>query len=227
MICRAVVKKTGKKCECKVKFGGDFCGRHNKPDTNKFGQDVKSRAGSTRNGYANTYANNNSKPTTEEQVKKRNEELGINPDICMYCLINHKEDNDHLIPQCCITESIYGQNNSLNRVPSCSQCNGKKQGKVNDKFKLWLKEYCNWSQNKIDNLFNWINKNREYLFINKEGCEYLEKQYKHINMIHDIFQKSCENKEDIMNNLLKNIAQDKFLRDKAIQILKETPVLQE
>ena len=46
-------------------------------------------------------------------------------------------------------------------------------------------------------------------------------------MIHDIFQKSCENKEDIMINLLKNIAQDKFLRDKAIQIFKETPVLQE
>lgn len=184
-----------------------------------FGQNVKSRAGSSRNGLANTYANNNSKPTTEKQVKERNEDLGINPDICMYCNINPKKDDDHLIPQCCTKNSIYGQNNSLNRVPSCSQCNGKKGGKVNDELKLWLKDYCKWSTDKIHNLFKWINKNKDYLFIDEEGCNYLEDQYKYINMFHDISQKSCENKEDIMINLLKNIAQDEFLRDKAKQII--------
>ena len=194
---------------------------------NKFGQDVKSRAGSTRNGFANTFANNNSNSTTEKQVKERNEELGINPDICMYCNINPKEDNDHLIPQCCTKNSIYGQNNTLNRVPACSQCNGKKGGKVNHEFKLWLNKYCKWSQNKIDILFNWINKNKDNLFINEEGCKYLEEQYKHIDMFHEIFQNSCKNKEDIMINFIKHIAQYTSLRDKATQIFTETPVLLE
>ena len=210
MLCKAHVKKTGKKCECKAKFG-DFCGRHNKPTTNNsFGQDVKSRAASSRNGFANSYANNNSKSTTENQVKERNKELGIDPDICMYCNNNPKKDNDHLIPQCCTRKSIYGQNNNLNRVPSCSKCNEKKSGKVNDEFKFWLKDYCKWSQNKIDNLFNWINKNKDNLFIDEEGCNYLENQFNHINMIHDICQKSCEDNEDIMDNIIKYIAQDKL-----------------
>lgn len=220
MLCE-VVKKSGEKCTYKAKFG-KFCGIHNKSKgNNNFGQNVKSRAGSTRNGFNNTYAKNNSILVTQEELEKRNRQLDINPDICMYCCDKPKEANDHLIPQCCTTNSIYGHNNNLNRVPSCSSCNSKKGGKVNLELKLWLKEYCNWSENKINKLFDWIEKNKEYLYLDKEKCDYLNEQHKYINICHEIFQKSCENKEDIMDNLIKYIAKDSTLKHKAKQLILE------
>lgn len=220
MKCIAI-KKSGQPCGCKAKFG-DFCGTHNKPTTNNnFGQDVKSRAGSTRNGFNNTFAKNNSISITQEQVEERNQILNIIPNMCIYCNVKPKEADDHLIPQCCTKNSIYGHNNTLNKVPSCGLCNGSKGGRVNSQLKVWLKDYCGWCENKIDILFNWIEKNKDYLYINKKGCNYLDDQHKNINLIHDIFQKSCENKEDIMINIIKYIAKDSTLRDKANQIFAE------
>ena len=139
----------------------------------------------------------------------------------MYCKIQPKKDDDHLIPTCNTKYSVYGHNNNLNRVPSCSLCNGKKGGKVHSEFKLWLKEYCNWPQDKIDNLFKWIEENKKYLYLDKKNCDYLNEQHKYINTCHDIFQKSCENKQDIISNIIKHIAKDSTLRDKAKQIFAE------
>lgn len=221
MKCNAI-KKSGEPCGYKAKFG-NFCGRHNKPNTNNnFGQDVKSRAGSSRNGFNNTFAKNNSKLVSQDEVKERNDLLKIDPNFCMYCGNKQKEADDHLIPQCCTKNSIYGHNNILNKVPSCSLCNGSKGGKVNLQFKEWLKDYCGWSENKISILFNWIEKNKDCLYINKEGCDYLDEQHKTINLIHNLFQKSCENKEDIMDNIIKYIAQHKILSDKTKQIMLKT-----
>ena len=204
MKCIAI-KKSGQSCGCKAKFG-DLCGTHHRSNNNNsFGQDVKSRAGSTRNGFNNTFAKNNIISISQEEIKERNQILNINHNKCMYCKVKPKEEDDHLIPQCCTRESIYGNNNALNKVPSCSLCNRSKGGKVNLDLKVWLKKYCSWSENEINILFNWIEKNKHNLQINKQDSDYLDEQHKHINKIHNILQKSCENKEDIMDNLNKYI----------------------
>ena len=217
MICCAIVKKTGNKC-CNPAKNINFCGIHNKKNNvEKFGQNVKSRAGSTRNGFNVTAANIYSELVTDEQIMKRNNILEINNKICMYCKKNAKTDDDHLIPTCNTSKSIYGQNNSLNKVPSCSTCNSKKSAKVDEELKLWLNDYCKWSKIKIDILFNWIKDNKKYLYLDEKICNYLNVNHQHINKIHEIFQSSCEKKEDIMSNLIDYLLQN-YLQEITLKI---------
>ena len=138
-ICNAI-KNDGEKCKNKAKKDSCYCGIHKNYTKNKFGQDVKSRNGSTRNGLNVSISNIHSEEVTNEQIEERNKKLSIDNNKCFYCgSINYKLVNDHLIPTCCTKYSIYGQNNNLNKVYSCESCNSKKSGKVNKEFKLWLK----------------------------------------------------------------------------------------
>ena len=169
----------------------------------KFGQDVKCRSGSTRNGFNNTFANYNRKLVTKEQLLDRNNKLNIKPNICMYCKVHtSKITNDHLIPTCNTSTSIFGQNNDLNIVPACSSCNGTKGGKSGEELYKWLMEELNWSSEEVDVLSRWINDNKDYLYFNKEeDIKYIIEQHKDLNIVHDSVQKSCINKEPILIGL--------------------------
>ena len=201
--CTANTKHAGP-CKCNAKIDG-LCMRHHKIRTgnnNNHGQDVRSRAGSTRNGFNVSYANHNSVEPPPELVKERNEKLDIKDGLCLYCG-EEGNTNDHLVATCNTKYSIYGQNNSLNIVPCCRSCNGSKGGKVNSQFKKWLKDNHNWSQDKISVLFIWIEENKEYLLL--DAVQYLNGEHQTINILHDIMDKSAKNKESTMENLIKHL----------------------
>ena len=203
-ICNAI-KKNGQKCIFQAKKDSCYCGIHKNNDNkiNRSGQDAKSRNGSSRNGYNVSVSNFHSKEITNEQIEERNKKLLIDNFECYYCgSKNRKLVEDHLIPSCCTKHSIYGQNNGLNIVYSCDSCNGKKGGKVNEEFKSWLKTYCKWDDIKINNLFKWIDENKENLQLNEELVKYLNSQHKHINIIHELYQSAAKKKEDIIENLI-------------------------
>lgn len=234
MICIAI-QGNGKQCKNKVKYDCGVCGKHIKSTSNNnFGQDIKARAGTSRNGFNNTFAKNNCKEITPEEISERDKILKIIPNMCMYCKIKPKEANDHLIPQCRTQNSIYGQNNSLNKVPSCNSCNGSKGGKVDDEFRVWLKDKCNWSGKEISDLFDWIDYKRSYLYLDEKKCDYLNKQHKHINKFHNSCQKACINDEDIITTFIRDMANDtnytnnlKFYRNILDEAILKTQELQE
>ena len=201
---------TLKNTQCKKNANENgLCWQHVLTKSNKkFGQNAKSRAGSTRNGFNVSVSNTCSKDVLPEQITKRNDDLQIDINMCFYCKDNIYTDDDHLIPSCRTQLSIYGQNNMLNRIPSCKTCNGSKGGKTDEEFKKWLQSNCHWEDEKIKILFEWIEINTDNLYLDKETVEYLNTQHVHINKMHDIMQQSAEKKEDIMTNLIKHIVAD-------------------
>lgn len=216
MYCIAKTKK-GIQCKNKCKID-EFCGVHKngKEVQEKFGQTVSNRSGSTRNGYAVSIANAHKITISYEQILSRNLELGIDDGQCYYCdidLTNAEKNNDHLIPSCNTTHKIFGHNNSLNKVPSCSKCNGSKGGKVNSNFAKWLKsEPRNWDDNKIEILFNWISKNQEYLYLNDNLVDVIIKVHETINLIHKTLQECSSSNSNvtiqIINALIKSLTND-------------------
>ena len=205
MMCIAICDH-GRQCSRRSK-NTEFCiqhlNQHSKIKSIKCGQDVKSRAGSTRNGYNVSFSNYNKEEISEEQIKQKNEELQINPNICFYCKTSNKEDGDHLIPTCKTKTSIYGQNNALNIVPSCKKCNSSKGSKEGEELKYWLKTYCNWDITMIDNLFITIEKNKKYLYFNKADSDYLNSQHIHINNFHEVAEKCAKEKKNIHEEMIK------------------------
>jgi len=169
------------------------------------GQGVISRASSTRNGLNVSVSNYNSMNPPPELVEKRNNILGVKHGTCHYCK-EKGNTNDHLIPTCNTKYSIYGQNNILNIFPCCGDCNGSKSAKVNIELKEWLKTRNDyWSEDKINDLFGWIEENKEYLYMNKEWIEYLNEQHKTINIVHDVMNICAKNREDIDYLLCKTL----------------------
>tara|TARA_R110002072_G_C7817470_1_gene523072 strand:- start:66 stop:707 length:642 start_codon:yes stop_codon:yes gene_type:complete len=195
----------GTPCKNKAKTGFDKCTRHLKnycPLTGKsFGQGIKNRASTSRNAINNSYAKYKSKDVTPDQIKNRDTILNIDPELCMYCRDASKQTDDHLIPACNRTDSIFGQNNNLNRIPCCKKCNSSKGGNTGQKFKNWLENYSHWSVEKIDILFKWIDNNKAYLYLEDEAVVYLKRQHEISDVMHDIMEKSCKNQEEIFDNL--------------------------
>ncbi len=173
-----------------------------------FGQGIKARASTSRNGINNSFARYNSKTVTSDQIKNRNTVLNVDPELCMYCRDAFSKTDDHLIPACNTRDSIFGQNNYLNRVPCCKKCNSSKGGRVNQKFKTWLTKYALWSQKEIDTLFSWINQNKTYLYLEDDSVTYLKRQHQIIDKIHEIIEDSCKNKEEIADNLREYFAKN-------------------
>ena len=143
-------------------------------------------------------------------------ELNIDYAQCFYCEIDLstvEKNNDHLIPSCNTTYKIYGHNNCLNKVPSCSNCNGSKGGKVDNQLKKWLKSRCNWDDIKITKLFEWIMKNKEYLYLNDDLVKIIENGHETINLIHKTWEKCANNKNlsvklETVNAILSTLSDD-------------------
>ena len=198
MKCQATLKK-GSPCTYKAKSGSNYCGLHEKCKgiTIKLGQNVKNRAGSSRNGFATSVSNNSEIIITEEQINERNKTLEIDHTICLYC---DKKANtiDHFIPSCNTTESIYGCNNKLNCFPSCSKCNNSKGGKVNQKLKEWLPTRSpKWNPEKIDILINWCDNNKKYLYLSNEDIEYIQKNKEIIDKTHETWEECAKTKKSL------------------------------
>ena len=178
--------KKGLQCEFPNKEGTNFCGIHqnsrHQNSRKKKGQNIKNRAGSSRNGFATSVANNSEIIVTEQQVLERDNYLGIEKNVCFYC--NQEAGvTDHLIPSCNTTKHIYGSNNELNYVPSCAKCNGSKGGKVDKELEGWLK-LKGWNEEKIIRLRKWIIDNKEYIYLSNRDVKYIEETNISITKFH-------------------------------------------
>ena len=199
----SAIKKDGIKCMYKTKCG-NFCGIHNtdRSKNKKFGQTMVDRAGSSRNGMAVSVANSINISITDEQILYRNNLLGINDNECFYCKNIFTKDRpsvkDHLIPTCSTKTNVFGQSNILCIVPSHSDCNGSKSGKTDIKFKIWLENTHNWTDERINTLFKWIEDNKEFLYLDKQLVDYLEISNKIINKFHETCHDCAKTQKNII-----------------------------
>ena len=175
--------------------------RLNKP------QDLKSRASSMTNATAVMFSRKNSVEVTDEQVKERNDCLGIKAGQCFICKGEFEEkflDSDHWIPMCCRRKNIFGQHNQLNIFPVCSKCNGSKGGKTGEKLYEWLKYKKGFSDIQIEKLRTFTESNKKYLYLNSdELVNQLSDVHYIVRIIHESVEEGSKNiKEDVALKLL-------------------------
>ena len=200
---------------CKIK-------RENKKEKSS---NVKKRDGSTRNAIAKDIAKRFGPTSTELEVEDRNNILNYNPSKCYLCdldISNEQSDLDHFVNSCNTKNKIYGADNDLNKLRSCKDCNGKKNGKTFNQTKEWLrKKYKNKMknldednakdleqriENKIKKLEEFYNKYKDKLQCGPDLVEIIEMYFKKSNNFHYRFHESIINAhsiDELSNNLEK------------------------
>jgi len=167
-------------------------------------QTMKGRAGSTRNGFVQSYSISRSPIITEKEVQNRDDLLNIDNNVCYWCKNNSMECLDHILPVCNTVNNIYSYTNKLCLFPSCSNCNSKvKGGKPWEKWKLVLldKYKTVWSCEAVEILDCWINNNLKKLMFSQKDIGYINKQHDFINIVHNIGEYCAQTGKDFKEEL--------------------------
>ena len=150
-------------------------------------QQMKGRAGSTRNGFVRTYAPFHLPNINPQELIDRNELLGVDPAKCFWCKKTDVEAQDHYIPLCRPKQKMYGVPHPLNIFPSCHICNSNlKGGKSPEEWNKVLKEKLGWGDEEMNQLNTWRETNISKLTLANIHCLYLEENFLIITLFHQI-----------------------------------------
>ena len=168
---------------------------------NKITNDMKARAGSSRNGCVIQLMNHlkELEPIPTRIVDKFYRITGIkeNPNKCFWCKkkLLKQIDKEHIIPTCKTKTAIYGTNYVINIVPSCKDCNGKKSAKTGEELKVFLRERS-WDEPNIEEFMTFIEENKKWYMADESMVEMLEEMFLEINDFHSKMAKKIEDKCD-------------------------------
>lgn len=164
---------------------------------NKITNDMKARAGSSRNGCVIQLMNHlkELEPIPTGIVDKFYRITGIkeNPNKCFWCKkkLLKQIDKEHIIPTCKTKTAIYGTNYVINIVPSCKDCNGKKSAKTGEELKVFLRERS-WDEPNIEQFMTFIEENKKWYMADESKVEMLEEMFLEINDFHSKMAKKIE-----------------------------------
>jgi len=164
---------------------------------NKITNDMKARAGSSRNGCVIQLMNHlkELEPIPTGIVDKFYRITGIkeNPNKCFWCKkkLLKQVDKEHIIPTCKTKTAIYGTNYVINIVPSCKDCNGKKSAKTGEELKVFLRERS-WDEPNIEQFMTFIEENKKWYMADESKVEMLEEMFLEINDFHSKMAKKIE-----------------------------------
>ena len=129
------------------------------------------RSSTLHNAYAKSVASASAPvEMLTEKLAARNALLQIRIGHCLWCGDDtRKITQDHLVPQCCRRDDVFGKNNPLNMVPACQPCNNYKSGKAPH---LWLSilgshRYTSWDAERVSALQSWIIAYRDDLYLSE------------------------------------------------------------